>query len=182
MPISLSPPPSHDGGRSSPEEFNMSECPAAVLLIDDDDLIAGSLRHYLLSEGCAADVAVDPDAAVALMRSRDYDVVLVDPYLTGGIRQGSGSLLETIDALQPRAYVIVVTAYVSSAMMRPPSGRAATAVLSKPQPLPALGRLILGALEARMPIRRRRTAVSTPSSDPSPVLQAAPLTTPQVKD
>ena len=34
-----------------------------VLLIDDDEVIAGSLRQYLSMQGCDVHVAVDPASA-----------------------------------------------------------------------------------------------------------------------
>jgi DNA-binding response OmpR family regulator len=35
----------------------------AILLIDDDELIAGSLRQVLASSGCDVDVALEPCTA-----------------------------------------------------------------------------------------------------------------------
>ncbi|MGH7485905.1 MAG: hypothetical protein ACREMY_09945, partial [bacterium] len=53
-----------------------------ILLIDDDELIAGSLRQYLCTQGWSVDVALEASTAESLMGERRYDVVLVDPFLT----------------------------------------------------------------------------------------------------
>jgi DNA-binding NarL/FixJ family response regulator len=79
------------------------KAPKSILMIDDDDLIAGSLRQVLQADGCDVDVALDPRAAVASMHAKGYDVVIVDPYLTGAIHDDAG-LLGSIETLQPRAF------------------------------------------------------------------------------
>src|SRR5204862_7661569 len=94
-----------------PPNFSMSaSIPNAqqrILLIDDDELIAGSLRCYLAKNGCEVDVALDAPEAERLMKSGRYDVIVVDPYLTGGIYYDSGVLIDTIARLQQGAAVIV---------------------------------------------------------------------------
>jgi hypothetical protein len=47
-----------------------------VLLIGDDDLIVGSLRHYLVTQGRDVDVVLEPPAHDAMMRAKDYDEVV----------------------------------------------------------------------------------------------------------
>jgi DNA-binding NarL/FixJ family response regulator len=124
---------------------NMNERSAGqnILLIDDDELIAGSLRHYLSTQGCAADVAVDATSGEALMRANAYSVVVVDPYLTARVRSEEHAVIDTIRALQPGAAVIVLTAYASSALLRLADDGHVNAVVSKPQPVIALGQRIL---------------------------------------
>jgi DNA-binding NtrC family response regulator len=116
-----------------------------VLLIDDDDLIAGCLRDYLTQQGCAVDVAVERQAAERLMRSAPYRVIVVDPFLTGGVHDASDGLLAAIPALQPEAAVMVVTGYGSPEMVRP-AFPASLSIHTKPQSVIALGELIFQAL------------------------------------
>jgi DNA-binding NtrC family response regulator len=118
-----------------------------VLLIDDDELIAGSLRQYLARQGCDVDVAVEHSVATKLMRSNHYGVVVVDPYLTGAVHQDDGEMLGDIATLQPRASVIVVTGYGSPELTRMASD-AKLALLPKPQSVVALSEYIFGALRA----------------------------------
>ena len=117
----------------------------AILLIDDDELIAGSLRQVLASSGCDVDVALEPCSARALMASRAYDVVLIDPYLTGGVHQQSGELLEAIGTLQPGASVVVLTGYGSPDIVRAEADGRVSKVLSKPQSIPFLSEYLFSA-------------------------------------
>jgi DNA-binding NtrC family response regulator len=119
-----------------------------ILLIDDDELISGSLRQYLLLQGCAVDVAVTPGAAEGLMGAGQYGTVIVDPYLTGGIHHDNAGLLDRVCAMQPRASVIVLTAYGSAALESAAARCGVTALLRKPQSVVTLERLIRGASPA----------------------------------
>lgn len=116
-----------------------------VLLIDDDDLIAGSLRQYLVQHGCAVDVALEQTAADRLMRAAPYRVIVVDPFLTGGVHDACDALLASIPVLQPEAAVMVVTGYSSPAMSRAATD-ASLSIHAKPQSVFALGELIFQAL------------------------------------
>jgi DNA-binding NtrC family response regulator len=119
-----------------------------TLLIDDDELISGSLRQYLVLQGCAVDVAVTPAASEGLMAVNRYSTVIVDPYLTGGIHHDSAELLDRVCALQPHASVIVLTAYSSEALASAAVRCRVTALLRKPQSVVDLERLIRGAAPA----------------------------------
>jgi len=121
--------------------------PVRVLLVDDDEVIAGSLCHYLLAQGCAVDVAPDATAAVPLLKASRYDVVVVDPYFTGALANGSSTLIGNVREMQPAASVIVLTAYSSPALLQ----IAATSrlpLLQKPQSVVALSHIILSAATA----------------------------------
>ena len=109
-----------------------------VLLIDDDELIAGSLRRYLLTQGFAVDVALEPASAAKLMASSSYGVIVVDPYLTGEVVHATDALIETVRRLQ----LIVLTGYSSPALQLAATVNGAAAVLSKPQSVTCLGDLI----------------------------------------
>jgi two-component system response regulator RegA len=113
-----------------------------VLLIDDDELIAGSLRGYLLAQGFAVDVALERVSATKLMETSSYGVIMVDPYLTGEVARATAALLETVRTLQPLATLIVLTGYTSPALQLAATVHGAAAVLSKPQSVTSLGDLI----------------------------------------
>lgn len=116
-----------------------------VLLVDDDESIAGSLRAQLVTQGCSVDVAGESDHAEALMRASEYDVVLVDPYHTGGTGEDSGALVDLARHLQPRAYLIVLTEYASPPLARAATERGVAALLAKPQPVMVLSQFIATA-------------------------------------
>jgi DNA-binding NtrC family response regulator len=127
-----------------------------VLLIDDDEQIVGSLRNYLALHGCAVDVALDHAAARSLMSTRQYGVVLVDPYLTGGVRMENREMLDAITRLQPKASVIVITGYGSPELARLVS-EARLSLLAKPQSVVDLSEKIFGALHVRRETQTKET-------------------------
>jgi len=120
----------------------------AILLIDDDDFIAGSLRDYLASLGWSVDVAVDAASARERMLRRQYAVVLVDPYFTGALHAAHAPLINRICEMQPGAAIIILTGYASPALGAPMERIAA--ILSKPQPIVALSDEIIRTLNGRL--------------------------------
>jgi ActR/RegA family two-component response regulator len=119
-----------------------------VLLVDDDELVAGTLRHYLVERGCVVDVALETRTAHVLLASHHYAVVVVDPFLTGSIHDDSRMLLGIVRDLQPDANVIVLTGYGSPELVRDVIDRNAS-MLTKPQPIVSLGEAVFGALSAQ---------------------------------
>jgi len=116
-----------------------------VLLIDDDELIASSLRDYLVMQSCDVDVAPEAVSADALLRASNYDVVMLDPYLTGGVQSEDVALVDSISLLQPRASVIVLTGYSSPALESAAASGRIDALLTKPQSVLALSELLVSA-------------------------------------
>src|SRR3954468_22726665 len=117
---------------------NTSSARMRVLLIDDDELIAGSLRRYLLTQGFAVDVALEPASAAKLMASSSYGVIVVDPYLTGEVAHANSTLIDVVRTLQPHATLIVLPGYSSPAVQLAATVNGAAAVLSKPQSVACL--------------------------------------------
>ena len=123
----------------------------SILLIDDDELVAGSLREYLVRGGSQVDVALEASSAEQLMHTRQYDVVVVDPYFTGGVQDDDDALLATIRGLQPSAALIVLTAYASPALAAVAGRERATALLAKPQSVPFLSQFVVSASRGVVP-------------------------------
>jgi DNA-binding NtrC family response regulator len=145
----------HDAQRS--QSHSMSATPTiskSILLIDDDDLIAGSLRQVLLSENCGVDVAVDAASARTMMTKQSYDIVMVDPYLTGGVHRDGCALVQGVLTLQPAASVIVLTGYSSPELAQSAADGKITALLTKPQPVPFLCQFLVG-----MPVDSIETSI-----------------------
>jgi DNA-binding NtrC family response regulator len=122
-----------------------------VLLIDDDEQVAGSLREYLVRNGSLVDVAVDLPSAEHLLDAQPYEVIVVDPYLTGGVEHSDGALLSMIRVRQPSAALIVLTGYGSSALTISAERERAYAVLTKPQSVVDLSELVAGASAGVLP-------------------------------
>lgn len=142
-------PDRHHPQRSEVSQKPMNDAAAArtkILLIDDDELIAESLRSHLLDRGCAVDLARDSASAETLMAENVYGTVMVDPYLTTGLHHDRLALLGTVRAMQPGAEVIVVTAYASAAIVRAASDGIITTLLLKPKPVTELGRAAIKEL------------------------------------
>jgi DNA-binding NtrC family response regulator len=133
--------------------------PQRVLLIDDDESVAGSLYQYLLAQGCDVEVAVDSASAEVLMEARQYDVIVVDPYLTGGVLHEDGALLSLVRSRQPAAALIVLTGYGSTTLTTSAARERAIAVLTKPQSVVYLSELVANAFSDVSPVLN-----STPSS------------------
>jgi DNA-binding NtrC family response regulator len=121
-----------------------------ILLIDDDELIADSLRQYLVTNGCEVDVAQDAASAKVLMMSTKYQVILVDPYLTGEIHRRDTALMETVPLLQPGASVFVVTGYGSPELTQV-GAHPRLSFVTKPQSVLALSEMISAALHNGAP-------------------------------
>ena len=116
----------------------------SILLIDDDDLIAGSLRQLLLSESCAVDVAVDSLTAREMMSKQPYDIVMADPYLTAGVHADGCGLIENIRTMQPGARLVILTGYSSPELARSAADGKISALLAKPQSIPFLSQFLVG--------------------------------------
>jgi DNA-binding NtrC family response regulator len=91
-------------------------------------------------------VAVDLASSADLMAARQYDVIVVDPYLTGGVLDGDGTLLAMIRNRQPSAALIVLTGYGSASLTISAERERAMAVLTKPQSVVHLSQLVLSQL------------------------------------
>jgi DNA-binding response OmpR family regulator len=147
--------------------ISAAETRARILLIDDDELIAESLRSYLLEHDCDVDVATEPEAALALASLREYDTILVDPYLTARAGEDRLSLLAPLRAMQPRATVLVVTAYGTDAIADAVSGGMATALLLKPRAVAELGQAAMSRTSKPDPLSKT-TGVVPVSTNRSP--------------
>ena len=75
------------------------------------------------------------------MREHRYGVVLVDPYLTGGLAID----LPQIQQLQPATTILVATAYATPAL-REARDSGEIGLVEKPQPVPLMAALVAGAV------------------------------------
>jgi len=81
---------------------------ATILLVEDDDRIAGELRRVLEAEGWSVLLAASAEAGLAQAVEEKCDLVLTDFRLPGA----SGTvLLKRLHAAQPRLPVILMTAH-----------------------------------------------------------------------
>ncbi|HQU44466.1 MAG TPA: sigma 54-interacting transcriptional regulator, partial [Pirellulales bacterium] len=79
-----------------------------VLIVDDEETISWALRRLAADEGHTAVAAASAEEAIALARRQAFDLVLLDVRLPGidGL-----SAMRELQALQPRAPIVVMTAF-----------------------------------------------------------------------
>jgi len=85
--------------------------PKKILVVDDDLLICDMLESLLKDEGFIIHKADGVATALDLVKSCDYDLLLIDKNMPGTYRSREGGidLLEHVRAMSPCAKVIIMT-------------------------------------------------------------------------
>jgi DNA-binding NtrC family response regulator len=81
-----------------------------ILIVDDEEVIAGTLKEFLLGEGYEVVTAMDMPASLGLIESFEPDVVLCDIQLPGG---DGLTLLNRSLQIRPETLFIMITAYAT---------------------------------------------------------------------
>ena len=124
-----------------------------VLLVDDDEpirlLITAICRRMNLDVECAG----DGDAAVAMLRRRSYDALLLDLMLP---RQNGFEVLRELRAWAPAmlARTVIITA-ASDATLRDFDGGGTLAILRKPFDIDDLADVLVACTGCEAPPPRR---------------------------
>ena len=82
----------------------------SMLVVEDEDIMREALVDYFSNEGHKVDAANDGDKALEKINFEDYNVMIIDLKLPG--RDGL-SVLKEIRMKNPKAKVIIITAYPS---------------------------------------------------------------------
>lgn len=87
--------------------------PARILMIDDDRDVLETARMFLKQEFTHVQIEETPDKIPALLKSSDYDVILLDMNFKKGMNDGEEGFywLQQILKIDPQAVVILITAY-----------------------------------------------------------------------
>ena len=80
--------------------------PSHILVVDDEESLRYTFRHFLSDEGYTVSVASDCDEAIALLREKDVDLIFADIILPG--RSGIDLLKEAREIL-PDVLVVMIT-------------------------------------------------------------------------
>src|SRR5687768_1883892 len=97
-PDSASPPPATSRNESGAAPFS-------VLVVDDEETYAASLRRLLMRRGVHTEVAPTFEKAVVAARSRPFDLVVLDFMLP----DGSGlDLIPVFSALRPQPVILMM--------------------------------------------------------------------------
>lgn len=87
--------------------------PARILIIDDDRDVLETARMFLKQEFASVTIEEDPGKIPDLLKTREFDVILLDMNFRKGVNDGEEGFhwLNQILRLDPQAVVILITAY-----------------------------------------------------------------------
>jgi len=100
-----------------------------ILVVEDDEEMRSLLKDFIEAEGFEADSVSNGAEAFRKLAKESFDLVITDvrmPGLTGL------EILPGVRKLQPKASIIVITAFGSEQVCRRAIERGATAYLEKP--------------------------------------------------
>ena len=131
----------------------------SILVVEDEEIMRESLVDWFSSEDHKVDAASDGDKALEDFDLKDYDVMIVDLKLPG--RDGL-SVLSEVRVKNPKAKVIIVTAYPSVDTAVEAMRRGAVDYLAKPFELDRLESSIIKTRDIQL-------ATAAPVEMPAPV-------------
>jgi CheY-like chemotaxis protein len=108
-----------------------------ILVVEDDPDVLLLVTVMLQRTGATVDTAADGADAIELVRTKRYDVVLLDIMLP---RANGFEVAEVIRSLQPRPLLIVLSAVAKHFADRFPAG---TIVMQKPFDVAVLTRAVM---------------------------------------
>lgn len=120
--------------------------PRRILLLDDEPSITVPVAQYFRTLGWSVTAAHEPEEAEALLDHDDFDVVILDLWVTRFGTEG----LEVLRAIRERGHlmpVIILTGFASDEVEAEAYRFGADAVLKKPQPLANIAQLALALME-----------------------------------
>jgi CheY-like chemotaxis protein len=115
-----------------------------MLVVDDEEIMREALVDYFSGEGHKVDTAQDGDKALERYNLTDYNIMIIDLRLPG--RDGL-SVLDEVRAKNPKAKVIIITAYPTVETETEAMRKGALKYLQKPFELDYLETLIRQAYE-----------------------------------
>jgi DNA-binding NtrC family response regulator len=131
----------------------------AVLIVDDEPVLADAVRGYLVRRGYDVDLAGSGEDALARMRQCERDLVVLDYGLPG---MDGLEALRRLKQLSPGAEVVMVSAHGTAETAEEAMRLGAFSYLSKPVDLVELG-VVLD--EAWTRTSRAREAGLSPDGD-----------------
>lgn len=131
----------------------------AVLIVDDEPVLADAVRGYLVRRGYDVDLAGSGEDALARMRQCERDLVVLDYGLPG---MDGLEALRRLKQLSPGAEVVMVSAHGTAETAQEAMRLGAFSYLSKPVDLVELG-VVLNEAWARA--SRARASGISPDGD-----------------
>ncbi len=127
-----------------------------ILVADDQRDVLEAVRLLLKAEGLAAELATSPEAVLAALSQRDFDVVLMDLNYTRDTTSGAEglALLARIQAIDPTLPVVVMTAWASVEVAVEAMRRGARDFVEKPWENARLASILRTQIELARALRR----------------------------
>jgi CheY-like chemotaxis protein len=135
----------------------------SMLVIEDEDIMRDALADYFSGEGHSVDTAQDGDSALEKINFNNYNIMIIDLRLPG--RDGL-SILKEVRKKNPKAKVIMITAYPTLESETEARNGGALDYLTKPFEMNYLETLIRQSFEVEI--------VPTPAVE-EPVAEAIPI-------
>jgi DNA-binding NtrC family response regulator len=131
---------------------------AKILIIDDDRDVLESARMFLKQDFSAVSIEENPARIPALLREREYDVILLDMNFKKGVNDGEEGFhwLSQILAFDPNAVVILITAYGEIDLAVKAMKNGATDFILKPWK----NQKLLGTMNAALQLRASKNQVT----------------------
>jgi DNA-binding NtrC family response regulator len=125
--------------------------PARILIVDDDRDILETARMFLKQEFSSVQIEENPEHIPALLRSSEFEVILLDMNFKKGVNDGEEGFywLDQILKTDPNAVVILITAYGEVDLAVKAMKQGATDFVLKPWKNQKLLGTILSALQLR---------------------------------
>jgi len=117
---------------SSTETGDNRQDPHRVLIVDDERAVCFAYSRLLESERFGFDICDSVEAAVLLLRSKQYFAVISDVRFAGSDDADGVYLVSCVRKLQPQAKVILVTGYGSAELQKTAELLGVTHYLEKP--------------------------------------------------
>jgi DNA-binding NtrC family response regulator len=131
---------------------------AKILIIDDDRDVLESARMFLKQDFSAVTIEENPARIPALLREREYDVILLDMNFKKGVNDGEEGFywLSQILTIDPNAVVILITAYGEIDLAVKAMKNGATDFILKPWK----NQKLLGTMNAALQLRTSKKQVT----------------------
>lgn len=123
--------------------------PIRLLVVDDEAIITFALQAYFRANGFEIDAAAECEEAIALLSTREYDVLIADLRLTGTHGEEGLEVIRFARERNCSSGIVLLTAYGSANVASRAADAGADVVLYKPKPLAEIASTVVALLEAR---------------------------------
>ena len=119
-----------------------------ILVVDDEPIVRESIRDWLQDAGFEVVIADTGEEALALVRERDFALIIMDIRLPG---KTGVAVLKDVKSLKPGIRSIIITAYPSEEIIAEARRLGVIDCLIKPIAPDSLERLVLETVDMLEP-------------------------------